>query len=259
MARPFITEEVPDLAVAIVDGTLDKKSIKLPMVLSGACEGADETFGDMAIKAGHKVAHFLGPGDEEWAGDKAKTEQQFGFFHVSEALLNSDAVNKAFDKASDSRVLKSQRAEGWREKVANMAARRNFLQVHCADMVFAVGWRLKEGFEQFTGRETCAPEETPKLDVGGGTGWACQWYVDRFGEEDAHECQLYFFDDGGPPWAREESDTIGRWNLWDVKEARWRPLDIDQVPKPDGLYAGIGATRLSDRGKHAILSLYEKK
>eukprot|EP00443_Scrippsiella_acuminata_P026683 CAMPEP_0115241188 /NCGR_PEP_ID=MMETSP0270-20121206/38298_1 /TAXON_ID=71861 /ORGANISM="Scrippsiella trochoidea, Strain CCMP3099" /LENGTH=69 /DNA_ID=CAMNT_0002656195 /DNA_START=25 /DNA_END=231 /DNA_ORIENTATION=+ len=55
------------LAEEIVSGKLDRSWLTLPMLLSGACDGADETFGEMAMKCQHELVHFLGPGDEEWA------------------------------------------------------------------------------------------------------------------------------------------------------------------------------------------------
>eukprot|EP00443_Scrippsiella_acuminata_P032596 CAMPEP_0115366064 /NCGR_PEP_ID=MMETSP0270-20121206/104609_1 /TAXON_ID=71861 /ORGANISM="Scrippsiella trochoidea, Strain CCMP3099" /LENGTH=177 /DNA_ID=CAMNT_0002788817 /DNA_START=57 /DNA_END=587 /DNA_ORIENTATION=+ len=170
-----------------------------------------------------------------------------------------------------------------------MAARRNFLQVRYADMVYVVGWRLEEGKDQFTGRGDVDPRETPLLDVGGGTGWACQWYVDRFADgvedpaqcrlfffddagppwarkdpategkwntEDPAQCKLFFFDDAGPPWARKDPATEGKWNRWNVERKTWEPLE-KKPPKPFGLYAGIGATRLSCRAESAIRGLYD--
>lgn len=244
-----------DLAERIVDRSLVKEPLQLPMLISGGCAGADDTFGEEAMKAGHSVVHMLGPGDEEWCSDKAKAEQSSAFYDVSGELLDGPIVTKAFQKASDSRVLLTQRKEGWEQRVENMAAKRNLLQVNCADVVFAVGWRLQPGKDQFTGREDVDKKETPVLDVGGGTGWGCQWYVDRFGKEDADECKLYFFDDGGPPWALQDELTSGKWNRWDVQNECWVPLHGDPPP-PAGLYAGIGGTRLSEKATEVIHALY---
>ena len=99
--------------------------------------------------------------------------------------------------------------------------------------------------------------ETPVLDVGGGTGWACQWYADRFedGCEDPAKCRLYFYDDAGPPWALQDEITKGKWSCWDARNRCWAPL-VGTPPPPEGLYAGIGATRLSVDAARAIESLY---
>mmetsp|Transcript_1849 Transcript_1849/g.4504 ORF Transcript_1849/g.4504 Transcript_1849/m.4504 type:complete len:413 (+) Transcript_1849:2-1240(+) len=211
----------------------------------------------MAMEHKHGLAHFLGPGDEEWASAKAKENQHSAFEYVEKELLDGDIVSKALDKAAESRVLGSQMTKDWRDRVAAMAARRNFLQVRRADAVYVVGWRLAQGRDQFTGKSEIDPRETPALDVGGGTGWACQWYVDRFasGGEDPALCKLYFFDDAGPPWARKDPATEGKWSRWSTKSNAWETLEQDP-PKPDGLYAGIGATRLSERAEIAIRSLY---
>mmetsp|Transcript_75178 Transcript_75178/g.190117 ORF Transcript_75178/g.190117 Transcript_75178/m.190117 type:complete len:572 (-) Transcript_75178:42-1757(-) len=245
------------LADKIVSGGLIRSSDEVPMLLSGACAGADETFGEMALKHQHQLVHFLGPGDEEWASEKAKQTQSHGFVHVKKELLEGTVVSEALKKAAASRVLGSQRTPDWKARVAEMAARRNFLQVRYADMVYVVGWRLEKGKDQFTGKSDCDPRETPKMDVGGGTGWACQWYIDRFedGLEDPENCKLFFFDDAGPPWARKAPATQGRWNRWNVRAKEWEPLDKNP-PKPSGLYAGIGATKLSSRAESAIRGLY---
>eukprot|EP00443_Scrippsiella_acuminata_P095549 CAMPEP_0115488108 /NCGR_PEP_ID=MMETSP0271-20121206/61302_1 /TAXON_ID=71861 /ORGANISM="Scrippsiella trochoidea, Strain CCMP3099" /LENGTH=1459 /DNA_ID=CAMNT_0002916181 /DNA_START=44 /DNA_END=4424 /DNA_ORIENTATION=- len=247
------------LAAKIVFGKLDRDKLDLPMLLSGACDGADETFGEMAMQHKHRLVHFLGPGDEEWASAKAKEKQSHAFQHVKAELLQDKVVSEAFDRAGESRVLGSQRTPDWRARVAEMASRRNFLQVRCADVVYVVGWRLQEGKDQFFGRSDIDPRETPILDVGGGTGWACQWYVDRFaaGGEDPSQCKLFFFDDAGPPWARKDPATEGKWSRWNPTSQKWEPLE--DPPTPSGLYAGIGETRLSSRAENAIHGLFRSE
>ncbi|CAK0888291.1 unnamed protein product, partial [Prorocentrum cordatum] len=171
----------PTLAREIIDGTLNLSTLPRPMLLSGACDGADSLFGRHAIAADHDAVHLLGPGDREWASEAAKSGEVGKMLDVEADLLDDPAVSRAFRVAGERRVLGSQRADGWEAKAAAMSARRNFLQVRRAGAVYAVGWRLAKGADQFTGREAVAPGETPLLDVGGGTGWACQWYADRFG------------------------------------------------------------------------------
>ena len=52
-------KEYPNLAKDLESGQLDSSVIPLPMLLSGGCEGADETFGRAALLAGHSVVHLL--------------------------------------------------------------------------------------------------------------------------------------------------------------------------------------------------------
>ena len=89
--------------------------------------------------------------------------------------------------------------------------------------VYAVAYRLP--------LQPNAPDARPDLDIGGGTGFACQLYVDRFshqrkqyecphgecvrgeelgqnaaddegeGPEEGSLCELYFYDDGSPGWS----------------------------------------------------------
>ena len=85
-------------------------------------------------------------------------------------------------------------------------------------------------------------------------------YVDRFAGSDKHpaDCHLYFFDQGGPEWALKDRATEGTWNSWNVKKKKWVPVN-GSPPKPSGLYAGIGATCLTDEAEKAIHELYAEQ
>ena len=159
-------------------------------------------------------------------------------------------------RAGSHRLPESSLVDGWEAKIS--ASRRNFFQVRRASSVYAVGWRLCEGVNPLTFEPLPAGEQGQGIDVGGGTGWAFQFYIDRFGPggEDPSSCRLYFFDNGGPPFARQDSRTSGRWSLWDVENETWLLLE-GQPPAPAGLYAGIGACSLEGGGGvEAIKKLY---
>jgi hypothetical protein len=128
-------------------------------------------------------------------------------------------------------------------------SRRNYLHVRRADAVYAIGYRmLPDG-------------STPSLDIAGGTGVACTFYLDRFqhGGEDASSCQLYFFDEGGEAFDEgtfaTDSATLHRWSKWDPIRERWQPMRT-LPPLPSGLYAGIGASKLGPRARKAVQELY---
>jgi len=97
---------------------------------------------------------------------------------------------------------------------------------------------------------------TPRLDIGGGTGFACSFYTDRFkhGQEDPATCRLYLFDEGTK---LQDPETQQRWNAWDTATETWQPMTC-LPPKPSGIYAGIGASRISPAGAKAIEELFRQ-
>ena len=217
-----------------------------PRMLSGASPGADTLFGAAAARAGHVVVHFLGPNNEP--SETAAREQADSLCRVQRATIEHPSVTAALRDAAAARLkpLPDAWAEEWYD------SRRNFLQVRRADAVFAVGYRQ--------------PSDDPPLDIGGGTGFAVQFYVDRFraardarsglGGEPADRCKLYFFDDSSPGWSgcKVVPRTHKKWSAWDVRAQAWVPLS-GKPPPPAGTWAGIGGTRLSADGERAITEL----
>jgi len=251
------------LANGIYPDALPKAAQPLaPVLLSGASPGADTLFGEEALRRGHQVLHVLGPRNDPSA--EAAQEQPQQLLRVNDELLDGPVVSASFNAAAKVRgISKPTRRlpqggpngtlEEWRD------SRRNMLQVVGAQAVYAVAYRLNPS------------PHTPELDVGGGTGLACQMYVDRFkprGAEDASACRLFFYDDGAPGWdgCLKDAATHRRWNRWDPLRSSWIPLEM-APPMPGGhskespaLYAGIGATRLDPvYGEKAIRSLYDSK
>ena len=200
-----------------------------PLLLSGASDGADTVFGAAALAAGHRAAHLLGPTNEP----SVRAVEDFAVYRVDEGALDDPRVVCALESAAAAR---REAPEAWE------ASKRNYLQVCRAGAVYAVGYRQ--------------PGDVPALDVGGGAGFAAQFYVDRFLDGDG--CRLFFFDDSPTDgWAgcKVVPATHGRWNAWDVDRETWTPL-ARPPPRPSGVYAGIGATRLSRDGEAAIEALY---
>ena len=229
--------------------TIDGK----PMMLSGASDGADTLFGRYALAAGHDVRHILGPRNQPSV--ECDKKQSSTVVRVSDDVLGGDVASAAFEYAAAARHVGEPGGgtlDEWRE------SRRNFLQVRSASALAVVAYRLPPG------------ALTPAMDIGGGTGLACQMYIDRFeprGPEPASECELYLYDDGAPGWdgCLKDPATHRRWNRWQPvldgasAPGRWVTCQppsrvLIDAGRP---YAGIGATRLSTYGEGAIRELYE--
>ena len=225
------------------------------VMLSGASDGADTVFGEVAAHSQHRVLHVLGP--RNTPSDEAKASQPHTLVNVDDSVLDGPLVDAAFVAAaaargigvSDGAALPNGTLEEWRD------SRRNYLQVRGAHSVFAVAYRLNPS------------DTTPALDIGGGTGLACQLYIDRFeprGSEPASACRLYHYDDGAPGWngCLKDPATHRKWSMWEAISESWMPLDTPPtLPHADTgshvLYAGIGGTRLDvDHGAQAIRDLY---
>ena len=150
---------LPYLGERLMAGTLVPRSGR-PMLLSGASDGADATFGAHALAAGHDVAHLMGPrNDVSEAVRKSRAHSQCVNW-VSDALLDGAVLNAAFERVLRQRMAASVDAD--EERTCWRDSRRNYLQVCLADVVYAVAYR------------TVTTDGSPALDIGGGTGWACQ-------------------------------------------------------------------------------------
>lgn len=248
--RTGVERRYPNLCKSLLDGrppqsSRPSSSSEPPLCFSGACEGADQRFGACALQAGHTVAHLMGP--RNVPSKECVATQADSLFNVPDALLDDPIITAALEKAVVVRAGIGSRIHGELRD-----CRRNFLQVRQAEAVICVGYRLRPS-------ET---EKTPVLDIGGGTGWAAQWYVDRFqpsGTEDPSGCHLYLWDDSDPGWDRCLVDpaTHRRWSRW--RGEKWVPLALGEHPPALGslqMYAGIGATILSAGGEAAIRALY---
>ena len=233
---------LPNLPQDILDGSPIGAA---PLMLSGASEGADTAFGRCALAAGHTSAHILGPRNVPSA--ECVSSQADALYRVGDELLDSEEISAALERASRLRLGASSRMSGDLRD-----SRRNYLQVRRAELCLCVAYRLPPS------------AEAPALDIGGGTGWAAQWYADRFrprGAEDPSLCQLYLFDDGDPSWpgCHVDERTHRRWSKWCVEEGAWSPLAKGELPPRPAtarVYAGIGSTVLSTEGEQAIAALF---
>ena len=103
--------------------------------------------------------------------------------------------------------------------------RRNYYQVKQSHAVYGVGSFAENG------------------SVAGGTGWAFAIYMDRFiydGLEQVENCFLF-------------EQHSRKWCSWSLAGG-W--VNIDHVPMPSGIYAGIGSREIEDHSIDAIKCLY---
>jgi hypothetical protein len=104
----------------------------------------------------------------------------------------------------------------------NNLLRRNYYQIAKSKRVYAVSTLLKDG------------------KVAGGTGWAVAMAIQK-GIED-----IYFFEQEKEQWFKHEWREGRPW--------KWKTL---LPPKPDGIYTGIGSSKLNGVGEEAIRDLYD--
>lgn len=175
------------------------------LCLSGGAAGADVQWGMVAGRAGHSVRHFTFKGHKSTAPAEeivVLTQEQLSVADVHLYMANKTMKRK------------------WpiaNQFVSNLL-RRNYYQVAWSDSVYAVA-SIEDGM------------------VTGGTCWAVQMFLDRFGFDPA---PVYVFD-----------QLTDRWLTW--SGTGW--IDCPEVPVPTGVWAGIGSRDLKDNGKLAIRNL----
>ena len=232
-----------------------------PVLLSGACNGADTAFHNRALALGHGALHFLfkdwnQPGSEFPTRDVEKHVVWFDNqkFQATETMPFTQKTKLACDMVG-----------GDEDHLYHDC--RIFFQVHRADIVYVVAYRAAKPIP-----DQIAP------DVGGGTALATAMYIQRFqkygGSEPDDNCRLYFFDMApkfpGANYA-DDSKTKHKWNRWDVATDSWLPLfaigeisseDATRLeppaPKNGEFYAGIGSTHVSAAERETIFgNLFE--
>lgn len=177
--------------------------------LSGGAEGADLQWGMCAGQAGHTVVHW------SFAGHRSRAPS------VEVAVLSPEQLEAADEPCKAA----SKGIKRWfppKSLFVRNLLRRNWYQVRDAERVYAVA-TLEDGI------------------VSGGTAWATQMFIDRFG---GAKCECYVFDQGTDAWYQ-----------WAGGErVKWEHLP-NGPPAPQGIWAGVGSRELSATGKAAIRAL----
>jgi hypothetical protein len=242
-----------------------KNTTNISIMLSGASKGADLKFGKCAKKSKDLAVHILGPEKMNEPGPGFNETTDGRILRTTRAVLLASPIDAAFIsalKSLEQYETYTQNENDWKKETFDEywhASRRNFLQVRSAEAVYAVAYRdLKSQKKHIVDDKTVEQ----MMDIGGGTGIACQMYIDRFGEgegkEDPQQCNLFFFDDSTKGFAHIEPKTHNKWCKWNHSARSWTVLE-NGPPHPStyNTYAGIGATILTN-GTAAIEALYAK-
>ncbi len=179
--------------------------------LSGGADGADLQWGMCAGMLGHMVIHWT------FSGHRSKAP-------LAELV---ELSNEQLDEADAPCKAASVGIKRWfppKSMFVKNLLRRNWFQVKDSERVYAVATLSEDGI------------------VSGGTAWATQMFIDRFGGE---KCECYVFDQATEAWYQ-----------WGGKGGfvSWEHLP-DGPPAPHGVWAGIGSRELTLAGKAAIRAL----
>jgi len=229
--------------------TFDSEDIPLlgkltdDVCLSGGARGADITWGNHALKKGHQVVHWSFKGHKSW--DKDNT-----YILTPEELKESDIFLK------EANVTMKRRLNLHNEHVANLL-RRNWYQVKYVDSLYVVGSLNEKAIiydprEGYSKKYHLLNDRKDRMGVNGGTGWACQLYLDRYrrnyGEMDFN---LTFYD-------QIKQDIF----KYSPKNGCWVSLNRGSVNRdvttPSGIYAAIGSRDLNEHGAKFIENIYNK-
>jgi hypothetical protein len=178
---------------------------------SGGAIGADYYWSWKAEKVGHKVVAYSFDG-----------HQFAGPIHWKRVIHadNLVAVLKHVKFAGIKMRREGALSANWYTRSLFC---RNYYQVKDAERVYAVGM-----INQSTGY------------VEGGTGWACQMFIDRFPGDTPVPIYIY--------------ELIEKW--WYTWDGRAWVACKTIPPRPEGHYAGIGTRKFSDWGRKAIDDLF---
>jgi len=235
-------------------------------LLAGGGMGIDTAFAKKASRAGHLVAHWIGPSAR---ASKSAQELNDGgnICRLGLSALDHPKVTSALDHCARVRCGASTFAELCQENPAYAARaenlRRCFFLVSRASAVYVVAPRPAKADD---------PGQPP-MDLGGDAGWAAQMYIDRFsplGEEENSLLRLFLFDDAeeGNCDHLNDQNTARRWTFWQAPTSRnglsngkWtefgQPQPVlhqtaasawkarDSPPPPFGFYACLGMRLLN--------------
>lgn len=184
---------------------------------SGGSKGADVLFGKLALEAGHDLIHW-----------------SFQNHHIAGQKLNAKVLSYPQLMEADQPLKMAneflKRQYPTRSEYVNNLLRRNYWQIKEADSVYA------------------AMRFTDDMIPLGGTSWAIIMAAMKLRRPKA-----YIFNINDDKWYRFP-EVI---SLYGSHQRLLTEIDFTKIPKPQGKYAGIGASDLPENGIQAIESLYK--
>lgn len=188
--------------------------------LSGGASGADLEWGMCAAKRGHGVTHF------SFEGAKTSANRAHLYVLSEEQLAAADVhchrANLSLRRKFPAKSLHT----------TNLL-RRDWYQVYPAQSFYGVSTLQLKHNERITAGEIVQGE------VKGGTAWATQMFIDK---HDGVACPCYLFD-----------QFAGYWFKWEG--VGW--LRINEPPRPEGAWTGVGSRDLLPLGTLAIRVLMD--
>lgn len=189
---------------------------------SGGAPGSDMMFAHRARVAGHAIRNISFEG------------------HGYNGVASERVVVPGWMLATAEPYLKNAAAQLNRPGalVANQYVKklllRNFFQIEVVDRLYAVGWITDDVVE-------------------GGTAWAIEMFRSRLLREYPESSEAAGTDLLLPIWIYDQNAFC--WKR--LTGHGWEGTKVSQIPKPEGLYAGIGSRRLNHRARASLESLYE--
>jgi hypothetical protein len=184
--------------------------------MSGGSMGADQLFGELANEAGHSVHHW------SFMMHKSHGRKEDTKVMHAHKLMKADPYLKIANEYLD-------RNFPTRSEYVNNLLRRNYYQVMSSERIYA----------------SCVFDKDMKPM--GGTSWALIMGINLAIDE------VYVFDWTRDKWFEFERKYFNT-NLRYADE--WIETTLEHIPKPHGIYAGVGSSALPDNGRAAIKSLY---
>ena len=208
------------------------KEMDKPVLHSGGATGADTAWAHRAFKQKHHVKVYSFDGHK-----RTRLIDDEGHYEVITLDdTEEQLVNMALEQASK-HLGKKMPSFGYTRNLL----KRNYNIIRNVDRLYAVGF-----FDETSSSST-------RLRIQGGTAWTMEMFLDILLSKDPsihrNDCMLpmYFYSQDQLKWYQLHHTIKDNF--------RWVSLSIDDPPKPEGNYAGIGSRDLTQDGDNAIRNL----
>lgn len=186
-------------------------------LMSGGASGGDTEWARLFYKYTHSESIY----HFSYQGHKKYNHNAVGF----RVILNEKCLYEG-DSALKHAKNRNGRNFPCRSHNTNCLLRRNYWQVRISTSCYAVA-KIEYG------------------QVSGGTNWAVSMFIDRWmAERPYDECPCYVYD-----------MITNCWYQWTFN--RWEEIEPNEVPTPNGIWAGVGSRDLTFEAKEAMEALWQ--